>query len=284
MPHAIQSASLSFGLVNIPVRLYPATSSKSVSFHLLHKTDGSRVRQQFYCPADKKTVSRADLIKGYEVKKNEYVELSDEELKAMEEAANRSVDILEFVPLEAIDPVYFEKTYYLGPDKGGEKSYRLFAAAMHKQNRVAIAKFVMRGKENLVLIRPTSDGTRLILDVLYYADEVRNIHDIESPVAKIRDQEIGLAERLIDELSNEKWQADKYRDTYRERILELIKKKQQGEEVVIPPAAEKGAEVVDLMDALKRSLGQGRPAKPKRRATAVQRARGRPTVGQRKSA
>ena len=283
MPHALQSASLSFGLVNIPVRLYPATSSKSVSFHLLHKTDGSRVKQQFYCPADKKTVSRTELVKGYETKKNEYVELSDEELKAMEEAANRSVDIQEFVPLAAVDPVYFEKTYYLGPDKGGEKPYRLFSSAMRKQNRVAVAKFVMRGKENLVLIRPTSDGTRLILDVLYYADEVRNIQDIETPASKIKDREIGLAERLITELSNEKWQPEKYRDTYRERILELIKMKQQGEAIVSPPFSKRGAEVVDLMDALKRSLGQGRQSRPKKRL-AVQRARARRTVAQRKSA
>jgi DNA end-binding protein Ku len=284
MPRALQSASLSFGLVNIPVKLYPATSSKAVSFHLLHKADGSRVKQQFYCPADKKTVSRAELIKGYETKENAFVELSDDELKAIEDAANRSVDIQEFVPLAAVDPVYFEKTYYLGPDKGGEKPYRLFSGAMSKQNRVAVAKFVMRGKEHLVLIRPTPDGTRLILDTLYYADEVRNIQDIEAPAAKITDREIELAERLIKELSSEKWQPGKYRDTYREKVLNLIKQKEEGEEVISPPAPQRGAQVVDLMAALKRSLAHGRESKLKTRRTPGRRRARIRRITQRKSA
>jgi DNA end-binding protein Ku len=262
MPRALQSAALSFGLVNIPIKLYPAAHSKSVSFHLLHKPDGSRIQQQFYCPIDHKTVPRDELVKGFEISRNEYVELSDEELKSMEEVANRNVEILEFVPLDAVDPVYFEKTYYLGADKGSEKPYRLLAAALTERNRGAVAKFVMRGKENLVLIRPAG-GEHLILDVMFYADEIRNIREIPVPAVKIRETELKLAEQVIDGLSNDKWQPGKYHDTYRERLLKLIEKKSQGEEIVTPPA-KATAEVIDLMEALKNSLGRGTIAKTKK--------------------
>jgi DNA end-binding protein Ku len=256
MARALQSASLSFGLVNIPVKLYPAAKSKSVSFHLLHRPDGSRIQEHFYCPVDKREVSRDEIVKGYEVSRNHYVEITNDELKAMEEAANRNVEIQEFVPLDAIDPVYFEKTYYLGPDKGGEKPYRLLAEALSQRNRGAVAKFVMRGKENLVLLRPADDA-HLVLDVMYYADEVKNIREIDVPLAKIKDAELKLAQNLIDSLSNDKWQPDKYRDTYRDRVLDLVKKKDKGQEVVAPPPVGEGqAQVIDLMDALKKSLAR----------------------------
>jgi DNA end-binding protein Ku len=193
-------------------------------------------------------------VKGYEVSRDHYVKITDEELKAMEEAANKIVEIQEFVPLDAIDPVYFEKTYYLGPDKGGEKSYRLLAEALKQRNRGAVAKFIMRGKDNLVLVRP-ADGDHLMLDVMYYADEVKNVREIELPPAKIKEGELKLAQQLIDGLSNDKWQPEKYQDTYRERVLELIKKKEKGYEFKAPaPSAEGQAQVIDLMDALKKSL------------------------------
>ena len=263
MARALQSASLSFGLVNIPVKLYTAAKSKSVSFNLLHQPDGSRIREHFYCPVDKREVSRDEIVKGYEVSRNHYVEITNDELKAMEEAANRNVEIQEFVPLDAIDPVYFEKTYYLGPDKGGEKPYRLLAEALSQRNRGAVAKFIMRGKENLVLLRPADDA-HLVLDVMYYADEVKNIREIDVPQAKIKDVELKLAQNLIDSLSNDKWQPDKYRDTYRDRVLDLVKKKEKGQEVVVPPPVAEGqAQVIDLMDALKKSLERRVPGKEK---------------------
>ena len=263
MARALQSASLSFGLVNIPVKLYTAAKSKSVSFNLLHQPDGSRIQEHYYCPVDTREVSRDEIEKGYEVSRNHYVEITNDELKAMEEAANRNVEIQEFVPLDAIDPVYFEKTYYLGPDKGGEKPYRLLAEALSQQNRGAVAKFVMRGKENLVLLRPADDA-HLVLDVMYYADEVKNIREIDVPQAKIKDAELKLAQNLIDSLSNDKWQPEKYRDTYRDRVLDLVKKKEKGQEVVAPPPVAEGqAQVIDLMDALKKSLERRAPGKEK---------------------
>ena len=255
MPRALQSASLSFGLVNIPVKLYPAATSKTVYFHMLHAKDGSRIRQHLFCEAENKEVSRDDIVKGYEVNKGHYVEVTDEELEAMEEAANQSVEILEFVPLDAVDPVFFEKTYYLGPDKGGEKPYRLLADAMKQHNRGAIAKFVMRGKEDLVMVRPYNED-HLVLNALYYADEVRDIQEIAVPKGPVRESELKLAEQLLKNLSTEKWQPEKYRDTYRDRVLELIRKKQAGEKIIAPKPAAKG-EVLDLMAALKKSLQRG---------------------------
>ena len=254
MASALQSASLSFGLVTIPVKLYTAAKSKSVTFHWLHQPDGSRIQEHLYCPVDKKDVPRDEIVKGYEVSRDRYVEITDEEFKAMEEAANRTVEIQEFVPLDAIDPVYFEKTYYLSPDKGGEKPYRLLAEALKQGNRGGVAKFVMRGKDNLVLVRPAG-GDHLVLDVMYYADEVKNVREIEVPPAKIKEGELKLAQQLIDGLSNDKWQPEKYHDTYRERVLELIKKKEKGYEFRAPdPSTEGQAQVIDLMDALKKSL------------------------------
>ena len=170
-PHSIGSGTISFGLVSIPIRMYTAASSAAVSFNLLHAKCGSRIRQQTYCPVCKEVVDRTALVKGYEVQKDEYVRFSDEELKGLEGEASRVIDIAEFVPLAKVDPIYFEKTYYLGPDKGGEKAYRLLTDAMAKTDRVALAKFVMRGKESLVLIRPSQGG--LMFHTMYFADEVR---------------------------------------------------------------------------------------------------------------
>ena len=254
MARSLQTASLSFGLVNIPIRLYTAATSHAVSFHMLHQKDGSRVRQHLFCEAEDKEITRDDIVKGFEVSKGHYVQLTDEELEAVEAQANRSVEIQEFVNLDDVDPVYFEKTYYLGPDKGGEKPYALLAQALRDRNQAAVAQFVMRGKENLVLVRPYADGY-LAMDVMYYADEVRSIKEVEAPSVKIREGELKLALQLIENLSVKKWQPEKYRDSYRERVMDVIKKKQKGEEIAVPKRREP-AQVVDLMEALKRSLGK----------------------------
>src|SRR2546425_13103695 len=195
-PHSLGSGTISFGLVSIPVRLYTAASSANVAFNQLHAPCGSRIKQQTFCPKCNKTVERAELTRGYEFAKEQYVRVADEELKALEGEASKIIDIAEFVPLQSVDPIYFEKTYYLGPDKGGDKAYRLLADAMEKGGRVALAKFVMRGKESLVLIRPARGG--LMLHTMYFADEVRDFAEIDrGQWAKIKAGQRVLGGRLI---------------------------------------------------------------------------------------
>ena len=210
-PHALGSGTISFGLVSIPIKLYTSASSQSVAFNLLHAKDGSRVRQQYVCPLDNEVVERGDLVKGFEFAKDQYVRVTDAELKALEGEASKIIDIAEFVPLDRVDPIYFEKTYYLGPDKGGEKAYRLLAEAMAKSDRVALAKFVMRGKETLVLIRAAQGG--LMLHTMYFADEVRDFGEIDKGAsAKVREGELELAVKLLGELANDAFEPERYTD------------------------------------------------------------------------
>ena len=252
MPRALQSASLAFGLVNIPVKLYTAAASQSVSFHLLHRKDQSRIHEQMVCIAEDTPVSRDELVKGYEVKKGTYVEVTEEELDALETQVNRSVEIQEFIPIEAVDPVSFKKTYYLGPDKGGEKPYRLLAQAMQRERKSAIAQFVQRGKEELVMVRPVREN-QLMLHVLYYADEVRAFEGAPSGKAAST-AELNLAVQLIHQLTSKTWDSAKYHDTYRERVLAFIKKKQAGEKMAPPKPTRAPGKVLDLMGTLKQSL------------------------------
>lgn len=254
-PRILQTGTISFGLVNIPVKLYTAASSQNITFHLIHAKCGSRIKQQQICPACNVVLTRDDLVRGYELAKNQYVQFTEAELEGLEQAASRSIEIVEFVPLPQVDPIYFEKTYYLGPDKGGEKPYRLLADAMAKANRVAIAKFVMRGKENLVLIRPAQDG--LMLHLMYFSDEIRNFGEIDKGAATVKESELGLATRLIDELSVEEFNAEQYQDDYRQRVLEVINQKAAGQEISTSAVINQPAEVVDLMEALKASLAKG---------------------------
>jgi DNA end-binding protein Ku len=273
-PHSIGSGTISFGLVSIPIRMYTAASSAGVSFNLLHAKCGNRIRQQTYCPVDKEVVDRTALVKGYEVQKDEYVRFTEEELKSLEGEASRVIDIAEFVPLAKVDPIYFEKTYYLGPDKGGEKAYRLLADAMARTDRVALAKFVMRGKESLVLIRPAQGG--LMLHTMYFADEVRDFGEVEKgQTAKVKEGELELATRLVDELSHAEFVPSQYEDDYRQRILAAVEQKVAGREVTAAGPEAQRAQVIDLMDALKESLarkpvpGKKPPAKVERPAAAA---------------
>ena len=254
-PPSLGSGTISFGLVSIPVRLYTAASSGGVSFNLLHAKCGNRVRQQMFCPVCNEVVERGGLVKGYEFQKEQYVRFGDEELKSLEGESSKVIDIAEFVPLPSVDPIYFEKTYYLGPDKGGEKPYRLLADAMAQSDRVALATFVMRGKESLVLIRPAQDG--LMLHTMYFADEVRDFGEIEKGKSvKLRDGELQLATRLIDELSHDEFKPEQYQDDYRNRVLELVSAKVAGKEITTPAPETQRAQVIDLMDALKQSLAK----------------------------
>jgi DNA end-binding protein Ku len=254
-PHSLGSGTISFGLVSIPVRLYTAASSANVAFNQLHGVCGSRIRQQTFCPKCNRTVERAELVRGYEFAKDQYVQVKDEELKALEGEASKIIDIAEFVPLAEVDPIYFEKTYYLGPDKGGEKPYRLLADAMEKAEQVALAKYVMRGKESLVLIRPAQGG--LMLHTMYFADEVRNFDEIDKgQSAKIREGELDLALQLINGLASETFSPDRYADEYRHRVLGMINQKVEGQEITIAEAPAPRAQVIDLMEALKESLAK----------------------------
>src|SRR5216683_1643930 len=225
--HSIGSATISFGLVAIPIRLYTAAVSARVSFHLLHVTCGHRIRQQMYCPVDHTVVKRGALVKGYEVAKDHYMPVTEEELEALAGAASTVIVIREFVPLPRVDPIYFERTYYLGPAKGGAKAYRLLAQAMATTGRVALATCVLRGKERLVLIRPAPHG--LLLHTLYFADEVRDFGEIDTgETVPITAAELELAVRLIDELSHAEFTPEQYRDDYRRRILDLVTLKGEG--------------------------------------------------------
>ena len=258
-PHSIGSGTISFGLVSIPVRMFSAASSAGVSFNMLHAKCGSRIRQQTFCPVCNVVVERAELVKGYEFAKDQYVRVSDDELKSLEGESSKLIDIAEFVPLDKVDPIYFEKTYYLGPDKGGEKAYRLLSDAMTASGRVALAKFVMRGKESLVLIRAAQGG--LMLHTMYFADEVRSFDEVDKgQSAKIKDGEMALAQQLIDGLSNAEFEPERYADEYRQRVLELVDGKVEGKEIIAAGPPVQRAQVIDLMEALKESLAKHAPA------------------------
>ena len=258
MARPIAGATISFGLVSIPVRLYPATqSSAAISFNLLHKKDGSRLKQQYICPRDGEIVSRDEMVKGYEFAKDQYVTFTPEELKALEEKATQSIDIDSFVPLSAIDPIYFERPYYLGPEKGGDKAYLLLAEAMRETGRAALARYAARGKQYLVMLRPSPDGRALILQELLYADEVRPMSEVPLPDGEAREAELKLAKQLIDQIASETFEPSKYRDEVRERIQADIDRKVQGHDISESAPAPEPARIIDLMAALKASLGKG---------------------------
>jgi DNA end-binding protein Ku len=254
-PHSIGSGTISFGLVSIPVKMFSAAGSARVSFNQIHPKCGGRIRQQLICPTCNEVVERTALVKGYEFSKDQYVHFTDDELKGLEGEASRMIDIAEFVPLVQVDPIFFESTYYLGPDKGGEKAYRLLTEAMTKQGRVALAKFVMRGKENLVLIRAAKEG--LLLHTMYFADEVRDFGEVDKGEdAKVKPGELELAERLVKELSADAFRPERYEDEYRGRVMAAVEQKVEGKEVTsLAPQAQR-SQVIDLMDALKQSLGK----------------------------
>ena len=251
---ATSSGTISFGLVSIPVKFYTAASSEQASFNMLHKKCGGRVKQQYICPTDNnEVVERSDMMKGYEYARGQYVTFTDEELKAFEAERSNSIEIAEFVPLSSVDFVSVEKTYYLGPDKGGDKAYRLLSESMTKKEMVAVGRWASRGKEQLVLIRPYGkDG--IILHQLYYATEVRAFDEIDTGANfKFSDKEHDLAEKLIEQLSSEGFEPDKYSDSYSERVEAAVQQKVDGKEVTVAPEAPK-AQIIDLFEALKKSL------------------------------
>jgi DNA end-binding protein Ku len=251
---ATSSGTISFGLVSIPVKFYTAASSEQASFNMLHKKCGGRVKQQYICPTDNnEVVERTDMVKGYEYARGQYVQFTDEEIKALEAERSNSIEIAEFVPIESVDFVQVEKTYYLGPDKGGDKAYRLLSESMTKKEMVAVGRWASRGKEQLVLIRPYGkDG--IILHQLYYATEVRAFDEIDTGATfKFSDKEHELAEKLIEQLSTESFEPEKYSDSYSQRVDTAVQQKVEGKEITIAPEAPK-AQIIDLFEALKKSL------------------------------
>ncbi|HEY2663602.1 MAG TPA: Ku protein [Candidatus Binataceae bacterium] len=250
---SIANANISFGLVSIPVQLYTATASKSVRFHQLHAKDKSRINYKIYCPKDDAIIDRSELVKGFEVEKGQFVIFTEEELDALEARDDHSIEISEFVPLASVDPVYFETSYHLGCEGASARAYKLLADAMESTERVALAHFTMRGKEHLVLVRPYEKG--LMMHTIYYADELRRISDVDRAASvEVKQTELDLAKRLIDELTHENFDPVKYHDNYRERVIEAANRKVAGREVTEAAPEAKKAQVIDLMSALKASL------------------------------
>jgi DNA end-binding protein Ku len=264
MPRAIATGQIAFGLVSIPVKLFSAAeTSEKVSFNMLHGDCGSRIQQQLFCPKDERTIDRSEIVKGYEFSRGQYVLFNSEELKALEEKATQQIDITEFVKSDLIDPIYFAKPYYLGPDKGGARPYALLARAMEETGRWAVAKYASRGKGYLVVIRPLGRG--LVMQQLYYPNEIRSIDELDLGDADIRDNELRMAVQLAEMNASDEFHPENYRDEVSERVRELIQRKIEGEEIIVAAAEEPKAQVIDLMEALRRSLGTETPkpsAKP----------------------
>jgi len=272
---SIASLTISFGLVTIPVKLYSATvTSERVSFNLLRKKDGSRVKQQYIAANDGKAVDRADLVKGYEFAKDQYVQFSPAELKALEEMTTHSIDIGQFVPLESVDPIYFAGTYYLGPDKGGAKPYALLRTALRESKQCAVGRWISRGRESIVVIRPFEDG--LAMHQLHFNAEVRSMKELAIEPVKVSDSELRLANRLIDHLAAKKFDPGEFQDEFKRRVDAAIEQKVKGKEISLAeaPVSKPEANVIDLMSALRASLDtkSGRPSgerKPPKRAAEV---------------
>jgi DNA end-binding protein Ku len=255
-PRPIANGTISFGLVSIPVRLFSAAQpASSISFNLLHGKDGARLKQQYVCSACGEKVDREGTVKGYEFAKDRYVTFAPEELKALEEIASQTIDIAEFVPAADVDAVYYEKAYYLGPEKGGAKAYRLLAEAMRRSGKAALARYAARGKQYLVLIRP-KDG-RLVMQQLYHADEIRPFEEVPVEEAEPKEQEVQLALQLVEQIASDGFHPERYEDAVKKRTLEAIDRKVAGEEIRAA-APEPRAQVIDLMEALKASLASPR--------------------------
>ena len=259
MPRPIWTGSISFGLVNVPVKLFSATSPKEVRFHMLHDKDGGRIQQKRVCSIDGEEVAWEHIVKGYEVSKGRYVTVTKDELAAFNPKATRSIDIEDFVDLHEIDPIFYETTYYLLPDRGAARPYALLLEAMRRTGRVGVGRFVLRTKQYLATVRPIDRV--LSVSTMLYADEVvaqGELEGVPGSEAKPREKELHMAEQLIASLEAE-FDPKKYKDTFREQVLELLERKAEGEEIVAQPTEEEPrGKVVNLMDALAKSLAAAR--------------------------
>ena len=279
MARPIAASTISFGLVSLPVKLYSASeSTRKVSFNLLNEETGNRLKQQYIDPETGSLVTRDQMIKGYEFAKNQYVTFTADELKAVEQPKTDSIEITEFVPADQVDRIYCSKAYYLGPDRGGARAYRLLSAALTETGRVAIAKYATRGKQYLVSIRPHEGG--LLLEQLLYADELRSFGDVDLEDGEVTEAELQLARQLIDQAASDEFDPSVYSDEVRARMLELIQQKVDGEEITFTAEEPPQTQIIDLMAALKASLegdGGGADKKPASRAAKKPSARKKPS-------
>jgi DNA end-binding protein Ku len=269
--HSIGSATVSFGLVSVPVKLFSAgESSAAISFNWLHKKDGARLKQQYVCSKDGDKVENDDRIKGYEFTKGQYVLFTTEELKALEEPRGTgAIDIAEFLPADQVDRIYMDKTYFLGPDKGGERAYKLLSEALKKTGRIALGQWAARGKQYLILVRPLEGG--LAMEQLKYPEELRSIAEVPIGKTDVKKGELELAIKLIDQAASDEFKPENYKDNVRRRILNLIQQKVEGHEITEEPTEAPKTQVIDLMEALKASLkgkSAGAERKPAKRVEA----------------
>lgn len=261
---AIGSSTIAFGLVSLPVKIYSTgESSRKIRFNMIWEDRGVRVRQQYIDPADGTVVPRDEIVKGYEFAKDQYVLFSKEELDLVQAPKSDEIEIVSFVPADTVPRLFFNKAYYLGPDKGGGRAYRLLSAALRETDRVAIAKHATRGKQYVVMIRPHEDG--LLMEQLYYEEEIRSFDEVPHDEGEVDETELELAVRLIDQASEEAFDPSRFTDEVREKTMELIQKKIEGEEITAAPAEESKGKIIDLMAALKASIeededGERKPA------------------------
>jgi DNA end-binding protein Ku len=253
MAASVWSGYLTFGLISMPVRLFSGARSSGISFHMLHRDDNTRVKQQLICPAENKVVERSEIIKGYEYRKGEYVIIEPEEIKKIEPKTAKAMEILEFVKSDEVDPVFFESSYYLVPEEAGRRPYALLTKALEQTQYVAIAKLTMHNREYTVILRPHKSG--MMLHTMYYADEVREVEDFGTSNIDLKDAEVKVAHQLIEALAD-KFDPKKYHDTFQENLKKLIQARLEGGEVAPIEKPRKLAPVVDLMAALKQSLAE----------------------------
>jgi DNA end-binding protein Ku len=264
---ALGSASIAFGLVSIPVKLYSAAeSAATVRFNQIDRRDGGRIKQQLISSNSGEIVPRDEIVKGYEFAKGQYVLFSPEELKALDVAATHMIDIDQFLPDGTVDRIYFDKAYYLGPDKGGARAYHLLAEALRSTGRIAVGRYAVRGRQHLVLVRPKDKG--LLLEQLHYADEVRAFSEVPLEEVEVKQSELALAKQLIDQAASDTFEPTNYRDEVREQIMALIQRKIEGEDISVAPSEKPEHKIIDLMEALKASLNATDARKPAKRTDA----------------
>jgi DNA end-binding protein Ku len=252
MASSVWKGHLTFGLVSFPIRLFSAARSETVSFNLLHKEDHSRIRQVIYCQAEDKPVPRSELVKGYEYEKDQYVEIDDEDIKKVAPKTAKVMEILEFVKSADVDPIYLESSYYVAPDEGGEKPYALLFQALRESQYYALAKIAMHNREHIIILRPGAKG--ILSHTMYYADEIRHVEEFRTDTSLVKEKELAMAKMLISSLEAE-FEPQKYRDTYRDNLQQMIEAKIEGRKVVATPTAHI-APVIDIMEALKKSLAE----------------------------
>jgi DNA end-binding protein Ku len=254
MAASVWKGHLTFGLVTIPVRLFSAARSETISFNMLHKDDHSRIRQVTYCQLEDKPIARTDTVKGYEYEKDHYVVVEDEEIRKVAPKTAKVMEILEFVKADQVDPIYLESSYYVAPEEGGEKAYALLFTALKESGYFALAKVAMHNREHIIVMRPGDKG--IVSHTMYYQDEIRQVEEFRTDTGLVKDKELAMAKMLISSLEAE-FEPQKYHDTYRDNLQKLIEAKIEGKKVVETPS-EHVAPVIDIMEALKKSLAEKR--------------------------